>query len=551
MPERIYPTEDKLLAFLRTVVFNREARLVRRQGNKDGSVHKIGNATVNAYCAAVTFEWDYLRKRRLLDAAQYSSPNGSIVKGAVKNYRLSTHNRNKENRKDRLEGSYKDGLLSSGDYVKLFDYFWMRDTTSDADEVIETVHVRKAGRRNHVDLHFRNLRSWSMMLGARGYLSRGHLIREAELADLHYFTSQFAPLPTSQTLPDVETSISREFRAMSLVLTHGKVNKFGKLEQAGCIRAKDERMCFIGQLACFLFYLWEILGVEFPDFSNRDWYDLKLFPVIDNGTKAISDDAHRKQEKQAYTATNIRSTSVTHTGRKQVRALDGCDDSVKRKAGRWNQTSLGNSYESVVDNVALLVLAGFSKNDRPFLERDQVVPPEELSQLVFPEVDGWLERISGLDGDGNSQPGEEVDDSMACHSFLLLLKWMRSIFLQDSVQLRQYCPNHPIWTHELFETEAYKVFSEQLASVKESVSNPNYRRLDDVVPHISSALQDLRVFCNSRFSENGSHITKMQSTVDSGFQAVANAINDLSRYMGSDPHIIYSSTEQRATTFSY
>jgi hypothetical protein len=253
------------------------------------------------------------------------------------------------------------------------------------------------------------------------------------------------------------------FRARTITTYSIISGIFGKIEQTGCIRAKDERMCLIGQLSCYFFYIWHIAEIEFPDFTNRAaWYDDKLFASDAGASISVTDSAHRQQEKDAFTACTCKVSSITHTGRKQVRVLSRCSEHVKAKAGRWNQTSLSNSYESVVDDEALLLLAGFGKNDRPFLPRDLKLPPLELQRKIFPKVDGWLELINKLNINGEAEVGEEVDSSMACHSFLMLLVWMRSVFLQDSVALRELCPSHPIWNHEIFQSPLYIKFCSEL-----------------------------------------------------------------------------------------
>jgi hypothetical protein len=123
LPERIYPNEDKLVAFLQQEVFNREVRLKRKTGDHVG-LQVVGAATVDAYVAAVTWQWDHLKRRNLLSSERFPTPNGSKTKGAVNTFKLNTHTRNRSNRKDRLLGSFKDGLLSRADYHNIFNYFW-------------------------------------------------------------------------------------------------------------------------------------------------------------------------------------------------------------------------------------------------------------------------------------------------------------------------------------------------------------------------------------------------------------------------------------------
>lgn len=198
-------------------------------------------------------------------------------------------------------------------------------------------------------------------------------------------------------------------------------------------------------------------------------------------------------------------------------------EGAKSKAGRWNNSSLARSYDTVVDTSTLLVFAGFADGERPFLARDQLLPPEELQRMIFPEVDRWLDLVNSLPGSES-----EVDDSLATHSFLLLLKWGRSVILQDSVKLREYAPSHPIWNHEVFNCSLYKKFEDDLKSVVTTVQDPNRSRLEHITPLLSNALHSVRqtVETNAsnmerRFSQLEDEVRKISLIVSDGVRDIA------------------------------
>ena len=150
------------------------------------------------------------------------------------------------------------------------------------------------------------------------------------------------------------------------------------------------------------------------------------------------------------------------------------------KHGKWNEDVLSNVYLSQINQRVIRGLAGFSPDGRFYhLARSQVVPDEELATMVFPEIEDWESKIA----DGKL----EVDYSR--NNFLKLMKYLRVVFLQDSVFLREKFPNHVCWRAPIFATAAYMDFESQvkIAAIESSAAEPD-DSIRRVAPVIASAL---------------------------------------------------------------
>ena len=68
------------------------------------------------------------------------------------------------------------------------------------------------------------------------------------------------------------------------------------------------------------------------------------------------------------------------------------DDAQKRRLGQWaDGGSMANSYESMLPRQAIHNIAGFKKGQLYYLARACVVPPKELTDMVFPVLNNMLD----------------------------------------------------------------------------------------------------------------------------------------------------------------
>ena len=83
--------------------------------------------------------------------------------------------------------------------------------------------------------------------------------------------------------------------------------------------------------------------------------------------------------------------------------------------------------------------------------------------------------------------------SLSGQGFLEIMKYMRTIFLQDSVLLRERFPEHPNFNTPLFRSAFYALFA---AEIKAACDNSEIRinkQLHVVAPAIERVLNGIRV----------------------------------------------------------
>lgn len=538
MPERVYPTEAKVVVYLKECVMNQKKK------SKDNPEAVIGTTSVKTHVYAIAWYWNFLltmkkciteeRYPNILEGKQLKSMLTSHMKGKVKRRKQSLHthmyyiistetsNRRVLNREDPLKGSYCDNLLSQEHYQKIMDYCYGNS--------VEIVREGTSKKRRVITDPWIKLQAGSMILMERAFLARGQITRGATLACFHYIRLRFGSVEAASD-NEVEnvglkdgSSDSRRLRALSLVFHQGKTNGKGKIEQAALIRHKDPLFCPLGMLALYWFYTWEILENPSPQIdAKRDWYKLMAFPATpENPTDPLKYEQHVQRETPAYNACGHAGTLRTHAGRHQALTLDSLTNEEKANAGRWNQSAMHVHYESFTSKAACLEFAGFGKGDEHYIARDILEVPDDLQTMIFPWVDALLDKIQAVRERrerGEDVSDSEIDDGLAARSFLLLVRWMRVIIIQDSVFLMRRYPRHQLWLHDLFTCESYKEYAAKQLEVTRaaSVDDPNTNRLDKVAPHISSTIrtwgQEIHTKMNSIESTLGEKFESLQSSV--------------------------------------
>jgi hypothetical protein len=109
-----------------------------------------------------------------------------------------------------------------------------------------------------------------------------------------------------------------------------------------------------------------------------------------------------------------------------------------------------------------------------------VTPPDVLLSTVFPFVDNTMEAYQ------HQQP---TDQHVSTGGFLMLLKRLRVVLLQDSVLLKKLYPAHKLWRHELFRSHEYVRFEQELTAAMATQQTPQSRTLEEVVPVLLDHLQ--------------------------------------------------------------
>lgn len=208
-------------------------------------------------------------------------------------------------------------------------------------------------------------------------------------------------------------------------------------------------------------------GSTFPDLScSPNWFNIKLFPLGIDPMQPISYDAHRKAFTRAKAKAGIVSSKVTHLGRgsgAQAAELGGASEDNIRRAGRWEQGSMAKCYLSQLPRESMRVLAGFPAEIGSYWIARDILVPEKLLNLVFPETKVWLQRYNAQD---------DCEQTMCLGGFLRLLQQLRSVFIQDSVMLRKKYPDHFVFQHQLFSTQAYVQYEHLFCSTLAEQPSP-------------------------------------------------------------------------------
>ena len=114
-------------------------------------------------------------------------------------------------------------------------------------------------------------------------------------------------------------------------------------------------------------------------------------------------------------------------------------------------------------------------------------PPPELLELVWPELDGYIEVSDA----------EQLDPAkpvlcLAGTGFVNLLQQVRRYLLQDSAILQPIFPDHPIWAYEVFRHPLYAPFPEVRFQHTNPPESTPEQRLAAAIPTVAAQLQILR-----------------------------------------------------------
>ena len=108
------------------------------------------------------------------------------------------------------------------------------------------------------------------------------------------------------------------------------------------------------------------------------------------------------------------------------------------------------AYLSCLPRKFIRAMASFPKEGQFHLRRAQVEPSTELKRLVWPDVEGWLERYDRRIRHGRPlsfAEGGVDDDDLAGQGFLRYLQELRIILLQDGGVLQYFYPDSPFFSY--------------------------------------------------------------------------------------------------------
>jgi hypothetical protein len=91
-------------------------------------------------------------------------------------------------------------------------------------------------------------------------------------------------------------------------------------------------------------------------------------------------------------------------------------------------------------------MGGFPQEQGCFwLPRALIEPPQEIKQMIFPDIEYWQEQMS-----------QHKEMQTICGTeFLNCLFKLRTIILQDAAIIRETLPDNELFHHEVFRTPQF------------------------------------------------------------------------------------------------
>ena len=148
-----------------------------------------------------------------------------------------------------------------------------------------------------------------------------------------------------------------------------------------------------------------------------------------------------------------------------------------------------NCYLTTIPREAVRGLAGFDPK-RPSLSliRASLIHSEALLSLVFPWIEDWIEK----------RDVGSVELTICFDSFLQTLKYLRIVFIQDAVCLKEKFPDLFVWNDAFFSTPEFVEFEMQLKRCISEAYRPEDQRIRDVLLDLSARITE--EFCSLRSS---------------------------------------------------
>jgi hypothetical protein len=221
---------------------------------------------------------------------------------------------------------------------------------------------------------------------------------------------------------------------------------------------------------------------------------------------------------RAFDYAGVVSQKKTHVGRSsgaKTAELRGVSEEQIRRAGRWNQEQMVGCYLNSLPRKFMRSMAGHPLQPGCFeIDRAAVTPPDELLQLIWPELNGLQDYLS-------LQQGQESD--LAAAGLVNLLLYLREVVLQDSVPLRDRYPSSSVWDHPVFQHAAYDAFAQRVrARVSDSQPPSQLALLKQAMPVLADFLQSLDARSDARASRVEQALSHVEQALSQRLAAESN-----------------------------
>ncbi|KAE8269711.1 hypothetical protein A4X09_0g2637 [Tilletia walkeri] len=235
------------------------------------------------------------------------------------------------------------------------------------------------------------------------------------------------------------------------------------------------------------------------------------------------------------------------SGGAQFASAAGCTEDAIRKHGRWCGDRLMERYLTTVTLQPIRALSGFGVAGGDYwIPRSQIEPPSQLAELIFPWVDTKHSEVQK-----RAEGGGEAD--CAALQFLDMLKFLRTVLLQDSAVLQKLHPSLPLWNRAPFNTATFTNFAAKLNQELSSAVCPFDVAVSQVIPALGNALGDVRSELSVVKEADESRLNVARSAVADALAALAAVSSQLSTTTSTPRSLLLntiSSSPTAAASFS-
>ena len=289
-------------------------------------------------------------------------------------------------------------------------------------------------------------------------------------------------------------------QVLAFNIRNSKMNADGRKEYAPMMRNKNLLLCPVFAFALSLFVRFQLLGEPFPQIhQTEDWYH--RYVVINHAEPAapLKSDRYGRLVKALFPEWRVVTSKCTHIFRQGgARHLDNMQvpKTEVAKHGRWTQDVLTSTYLDSISSTTVKAHAGFRVQERYLVSRLDVTPPQEVLDMIFPELIEAEVRLTIAEA---ADPDARL---VTTNSFLKLLTYFKTVLAQDLALLKHYWDNsqemrpHPIFNHPMFESDIFRSWQETIVNAVGSLDNPAilFRAplLEQAAPELMQAINDIK-----------------------------------------------------------
>ena len=346
-----------------------------------------------------------------------------------------------------------------------------------------------------------NLRNRFTFLMTYNGILRGESVYKANLSEL--FTFSYA------AKGEIDP-----YEVLGMKIEMGKVNQ-DRTILGRVLRHVDVKLCAFGALGLYLLQRFLVTNeLGWLDFTtNKSWFDIKLLVDVRGGrngglmTRKISERPYSEKIARSCAAVGIESQHQLHIGRSKgpiKLEMEEVDPEWIRALGNWNIDTQQESYSSKIPLKSMRVAAGFAPaKGTHYNPRIQLLPPEELQKMVFPE----LERLQKLvyetsaklqNANPNSRCKRSRQPLATSRCFLRFLEHMRRVILQDVAVMMLEGRSHFVFSLPVFRSKLFMDFKAKMAQHLEQAkhNNPLDASIEVVLPGVQERINNVATSVN-------------------------------------------------------